>query len=507
MRVVFLCLCLFASAPSIWLTNAWQPPLTRTFPKTTFQKSGTALLAEEAASEEESTAAISGSQSFDPPSEEQVLLAENIPEDDSYSRNPLKRMRALFTSTAVNAEKGREHDRFLRRSGGIWKTKAFGFIDVYAASSVAPDVTKELAVAEGRGQLRNSWPSSVITVLGPNSLIAADDAKDAGFRSARKVYADSLSLKTLLHQSSSSSSSSSLLSVIEQEVQEAVSTWEEAAIHNRTTVFADTISATTFNIIVKAIFGGDIDDEQVAVVRSCTDSIAKGLFAFPLDNVLVRRIPFLNRYSRAMQARTTMAKLVETIVQKKRMYAVEIDRDESRPESMLDSLLSNAELPESEIVDFCCDNVILSVFAGFDTTASVTTNLVLILSDDMQARDALRAELERFDCHSIPTDVTEVFELLPTLKSAVHESFRFRPVIGASFRKTVTDTRIGRVVVPANQTLTWNNLAGMRSETLYTQPHKACPLRFVQRPDESLPFIFGYGKHRCPGQYLAQLEM
>mmetsp|Transcript_2106 Transcript_2106/g.3954 ORF Transcript_2106/g.3954 Transcript_2106/m.3954 type:complete len:164 (-) Transcript_2106:121-612(-) len=118
---------------------------------------------------------------------------------------------------------------------------------------------------------------------------------------------------------------------------------------------------------------------------------------------------------------------------------------------------------------------------------------------------------------------------LPALKSV--ETFRLRPATPFSFRKTADAIVVGNTILPAGRTVQLSYSHGGLSEKLYENPGMACPLRFhnkitdnssngsstsdddifkkgsVEEDEGRHPNIFGYGKHLCPGQYLAQMEI
>eukprot|EP00526_Cylindrotheca_closterium_P019904 CAMPEP_0113648482 /NCGR_PEP_ID=MMETSP0017_2-20120614/25720_1 /TAXON_ID=2856 /ORGANISM="Cylindrotheca closterium" /LENGTH=234 /DNA_ID=CAMNT_0000560713 /DNA_START=6 /DNA_END=707 /DNA_ORIENTATION=+ /assembly_acc=CAM_ASM_000147 len=211
-----------------------------------------------------------------------------------------------------------------------------------------------------------------------------------------------------------------------------------------------------------------------------------------------------------MKARSEMRELLlDKIAERK--AAIAKNGADHEPVGMLDAFLLEGGLEGDKLVDFCVDNIILSIFAGYDTTASVSTNLILLLHDyaTKEELEQIRSELEAFDMQSISANsapANGVLECVPSLKSAVYESFRFRPVVGSTFRKTTGPIQLGNVAFPANTTVQWSHLHGNNSPTFFETRERACPLRFLST-NEPPPFIFGYGKHKCPGQFLAQIEM
>jgi len=246
--------------------------------------------------------------------------------------------------------------------------------------------------------------------------------------------------------------------------------------------------------------------EQGELRCSCQDAI---------DKPIIRNIPFFRRYPRAMKARSEMKELLmEKIADRKAVIAK--NGADHEPVGMLDAFLLEGGLEGDELVNFCVDNIILSIFAGYDTTASVSTNLILLLHEyaTKEELEQIRSELNAFDMQSVYASnppASGMLECVPSLKSAVYESFRFRPVVGSTFRKTTKPVQLGKVTVPSDTTIKWSHLDGNESPTFFETPERACPLRFLSTTatdnNEPPPFIFGYGKHKCPGQFLAQIEL
>jgi cytochrome P450 len=292
----------------------------------------------------------------------------------------------------------------------------------------------ELTKLEAKGYLQTSWPQSVVDILGPSSLVAADMESEE-FQKARKIFSTALSTKSILSQS---------LPGIEQAVDDMLKHWNRCADKGDITTFSKDVSAITYSVIATAVFGpNSLTEKEMKSLRQWTDTIAKGLLSLPIKNPIIRRIPFFRRYARAMQAREEMKTLlVEKIAQRKLSIQSAADiESEFRPTGMLDVFLLEGDLGEDKVVEFCVDNVILSIFAGYDTTASVTTNLILLLHDYATTDELaqIRAELNEFDIRSSPTSIPGgILDAVPSLKSAVYESFRFRPVVGSTFSQDYT---------------------------------------------------------------------
>lgn len=383
----------------------------------------------------------------------------------------------MLSSLNLNDAQREIHDRSLNKTGGVWKTKFLGK-PAYGVSAYLPEMTTNLTKLEAKGYLQTSWPQSVIDILGPSSLVAAD-MESEGFQKARKIFSSSLSTKSILSQS---------LPGIEQAVDKMLQHWKICAEKCEITTFSKDVSAVTYSVIVTSIFGpNSLTDDEMKSLRQWTDSIAKGLLSLPIQKPIIRSLPFFRRYTRAMEARAEMkALLIAKISQRKGAIQTAAETGkEFHSTGMLDAFLLEGGLGEDKVVDFCVDNVILSIFAGYDTTASVSTNLILLLHNYATKDDLaqIRAELDQFDIHN--TSATSIpggiLDCVPSLKSAVYESFRFRPVIGSTFRKTKMPIALGKVQIPANTTVQWSHMHGSQSTALYGTGTRPCPLRFCRQ--------------------------
>lgn len=420
--------------------------------------------------------------------------------DNSYSKNPIKRIRHLVTNLGSNDEQTIVHEKSLAQTGGVWKTTFLGK-PAYGVSAYIPEITNNLTKLEAQGYLTTNWPDSVLDVLGRSSFIAATPVSDYG----RKIFSEAMATRNILSQS---------LSGIEETVNRMLDHWNKCAETGEITTFATDVSSITYEVIATAVFGpGALSEDEMKTLRKCADNIAKGIFSIPIDKPIIRHLPFLRRYHLAMTARSEMAKLLlEKIDNRKAIISK--NGDNHKPVGMLDAFLLEGGLKGDDLVNFCVDNVVLSIFAGYDTTASVSTNLILLLHEyaTKDELEQIRLELNSFDIKSFNSSsavpALGMLECVPSLKSAVYESFRFRPVVGSTFRKTTKPIRLGNVEFPANTTIQWSHLHGNESPTFFEgiTERPACPLRF-RSSNEPPPFMFGYGKHKCPGQFLAQIEM
>ncbi|CAN0363902.1 unnamed protein product, partial [Hapterophycus canaliculatus] len=102
---------------------------------------------------------------------------------------------------------------------------------------------------------------------------------------------------------------------------------------------------------------------------------------------------------------------------------------------------------------------------------------------------------------------------------------RLHPTVPGVFRKARNDVSYNGYLIPSGAMIEMNMIHGFRASSLYDEPKKFCPFRFLHGdkrenkdhgvPDRSsgesseqpFPPMFGVGRHTCPGRELAKLNM
>ena len=135
-------------------------------------------------------------------------------------------------------------------------------------------------------------------------------------------------------------------------------------------------------------------------------------------------------------------------------------------------------LSHDEIVD----NIFTIIFAGSDTTASAVTSMWMTLALDPQLSQDLiynEEKQERF--------VTQVLEAMPP-----------GPF---SFRELTEDVTIGSYTIPSKWLVVYGYAAALEEKPYPTTKTLA------SSPKDGATIVFGTGPRRCPGRFLASLEL
>lgn len=148
------------------------------------------------------------------------------------------------------------------------------------------------------------------------------------------------------------------------------------------------------------------------------------------------------------------------------------------------SLLCRAEvdgrpLSETEILDYC----LILLPAGFETTASSMSFMFLMLAEDPELQELLRAEPER-----IPTALEELMRYVTPTRSHT--------------RTVVTDTELDGHTLRAGERVYLNWAGANHDPAAFDRPDE---LRIDRSPNRHMSY--GYGAHTCVGLHMARTEL
>lgn len=206
---------------------------------------------------------------------------------------------------------------------------------------------------------------------------------------------------------------------------------------------------------------------------------------------------------RAREASATLHRLAGEIVR-------ECRRDPNRVAPLVHALIA-AEDPEtgkrlsdSEI----CDEIIIFLFAGHDTTATTLAYALWALGHNPACQDRVVAEVGALpDRPLTPED-------LPSLEyttQVVRESLRLCPPAPTGTRMACRDLAVGGYRVAAGTMVVLGRMAVQRDPTLWDDPLRFNPDRFGPESAKKLErwqyIPFGGGPRSCIGDHFAMLEV
>lgn len=159
--------------------------------------------------------------------------------------------------------------------------------------------------------------------------------------------------------------------------------------------------------------------------------------------------------------------------------------------------------------DVCTDNLIMVVFAGFETTCSLVTGLLWHLSGKPEALQKLRAEQAQVAPAGAPLTLGALGAMPYTL-GAIGEVLRLSQIVSGVPRLATKDLDLPRApAIPSGCPLSvsWGGMSlhdpAVKGEETVFRPERwldttnAASLAEYQHP-------FGYGQHNCVGQRVAR---
>jgi cytochrome P450 len=263
---------------------------------------------------------------------------------------------------------------------------------------------------------------------------------------------------------------------IERIVVEEIERWpigEPFALHPRMTAIA-------FEVVLQAVIGVS-DPDRAAALREVLPASAEW------DPTILAgwMVPGLQRVGRWRRHRATIAHtnrlLREEIVERR------ADPNLRARGDVLSQLVLAGEADDIEL----CDDAMTLLIAGEGTSAA---GLAWAFERLLRHPEALARAREGDDRY---------------LDAVVHETLRVRPVIPAVARQLQAPVELGRWRLPAGVTVIPVGSLVHSDPTLYPQPERFMPERFLDN-NSNLTYTwipFGGGRRRCPGAALAALEM
>ena len=169
--------------------------------------------------------------------------------------------------------------------------------------------------------------------------------------------------------------------------------------------------------------------------------------------------------------------------------------------------LDEAGLPLGD--DDVAEQLLLLLFAGYETTASALSCLLLTLLQHPAELDWLREELDVLPWPPEEGEAGTATDALraPRLDAVVKEVMRLTPPVGGFFRRTLEPIALAGVLVPADRVVQVSIAASQR--------HGADPEDLaIFRPQRHLAgdttvtlLPYGGGERVCLGKALAELEI
>ncbi|MFV8749959.1 cytochrome P450 [Nannocystaceae bacterium ST9] len=245
-------------------------------------------------------------------------------------------------------------------------------------------------------------------------------------------------------------------------------------------------------VAVAVLVGVDIGADDARLV-ALFDRFSAGLFT-----PFAKRIPG-SAFARAWRARAELHAYLRALV----------ERPQAREGEQLVAALLDARDARGRplSIDDVVAQLVLMLFAGHDTTASLSTWLAFELMRRDDVRERARAEVLAV-CGTGPLTMATLARL-DYVTACIREAERLYPPAPTGFRGVKRPLEFRGFTIPATWTVVYSPLFTHHMPELYPEPRRYDPERFMRasdRPGYSL-IGFGGGMRKCVGEALAQLEL
>ena len=257
----------------------------------------------------------------------------------------------------------------------------------------------------------------------------------------------------------------------------------------------------TLQIVVKALFGTDVEGAWKEVGRSATTIIDHLERLTGPAAPILRRLPTSEKYRDAVES-------LDAVV-----YGIIAERRKNLGSDSTDllSMLLRAKSEDGEMMSDqqLRDETITLLFAGHETTSTALIWTWYLLAGHPAVVEKLRAELDPV----LPEGTTPTAEDVPRLPYTTRvftEALRMYPSVRLIPRVAVNDYPVGGRRIPAGSLILMSQYLIHHDSRFYEDPEKFDPDRWTPEMEAKLPeyayFPFGGGPRRCVGEPFAWME-
>jgi cytochrome P450 len=358
-------------------------------------------------------------------------------------------------------------EKRFKRYGLMFKTRILGRPAVYLAGPEAIEFILDRHM--DHFNWREGWPQSFKTLLGRSLFVQEGEEH----RRNRRLIMPAFHGAALARY----------FATMEQITQGYLATW----VQKREFVWYKEFKQLTFEIASQIFLGSSPGPETVRLSQLFT-TLSGGLFGVGMKRAIAARQQILQHLTQVIQQR------------------------QQHPTDDALSLLIQAEdeagnrLSREEI----CDQALLLLFAGHETTTSMLTWACLELARHPDLLNQARAEQLNL-AQQGGLSLAQISQM-PYLDQVISELERFHPPVAGGFRGVVKSFDFNGYHIPAGWLAQYSILCTHRLETVYSDPDRFDPDRFSPERQESKlqPFSlvgFGGGSRICIGLAFAKLEM
>jgi len=277
-------------------------------------------------------------------------------------------------------------------------------------------------------------------------------------------------------------------SVIAAANEQLLERWERLAASGERINVTDEMSALTLEVILRAVFGTDLDRLSQQLGKNPFEIIARES---------VRDLTFAYRFRQ-------LRKLVSELAERRRSEA-------TGHFDFIGMLVharhraTGAPMGERELVD----EVMTLIIAGHETAASTLNSAWYLLSQHPEAETKLHAEIDAAPlCDVLDLAATEA---LPYTRGVLMETLRLYPAVWLLSRKSIGPDVLAGCAVPAGVDVLLSPYLIHRHPRFWSEPAAFHPERAEFAPQTVRPPLayvpFSAGPRHCIGESMALFEM
>lgn len=296
-----------------------------------------------------------------------------------------------------------------------------------------------------------------------------------------------------------------LVPSILRDVHRVRSRWERDAGTGTPILMAEEMARLTQEVFVRAMFSTGVEssiDGLLAAWNVINEYVTRRLMS-PVQLSARWPTPANVRMRRATRVLDSI--IGPIIEQRRRELAEGVER-----EDLLGLLLAarDPETGEGLSDELLRDQILITFFAGFETTSTALTWVWVLLARHPEVERRLHAELDEVLGDRVPT--IEDVSRLRYMQQVLDETLRLHPSAFMLARQPVGDQELGGYTIPANSLVFVSPYVLHHDPVHWPDPERFDPERFDpehgQRPPRFAYMPFGAGPRLCIGKQLAFIE-
>jgi cytochrome P450 len=363
------------------------------------------------------------------------------------------------------------------RYGDVYETSLLGQRTVFIRGGQAiSDLFAQSDAVQGW------WPDSVRELLGPLSLA---NRNGADHKARRRVVGQLFASAALKRYSPT------IVALVNELSQELIASEAPVGLVPKLRRFA-------FSVIASTVLGLEPVDRDALFVDF--ETWCQGLFSLP---VALPGSP----YARARGARQRLLRRLGAVLKKAQAAMGAGAPLAAGGLDLLAGGLDEAGLPLGD--DDVAEQLLLLLFAGYETTASALSCLLLTLLQHPAELAWLQEELDVLPWPPEEGESGSVTDALraPRLDAVVKEVMRLTPPVGGFFRRTREPIALAGVLVPADRVVQVSIAASQRHGADPVDLAIFRPQRHLDGDCDATLLPYGGGERVCLGKALAELEI